>query len=113
MYKILLYKNSAGKEIIANFIDSFSDPIIDKMRSDIRLLKEYGLSLLSTSKVRKISGVSQLYELRSKTSVHIRLFFILVSPDTFLILHGFVKKTNKTPLNELKIAFNRKKEFDK
>ena len=112
MYRIILYKNAGGKEIIADFIDSFSLIIIDKIRSDIRLLKEYGLLLLSTSKVKKMAGISHLYELRIKTSVHIRLFFAYVSPDIFIILHGFVKKTNKTPLRELKIAINRKKEFD-
>lgn len=112
MHKIIFYKNAAGKEIIGEFIDSLSNNITDKIRFDIRLLKEYGLSLLSTSKVKKISGASSLYELRVKTSVQIRLFFVYISPDMFLILHGFIKKTNKTPFRELKVAINRKKEFD-
>jgi len=112
VYKIILYKNASGKEIIGDFIDSFSNNIIDKIRSDIKLLKEYGLSLLSTSKLKKISGVYNLYELRVKTSVQIRLFFVYFPPNTFIILHGFIKKTNKIPLKELKTAINRKKEFD-
>ncbi len=112
MHKIVFYKTSSGKEIISDFIDSFSNSVIDKIRSDIRLLKEYGLSLLSTSKVKKISGTHHLYELRVKTIVHIRLFFIYLAPDSFFILHGFIKKTNKTPLKELQIAINRKNEFD-
>lgn len=112
MYKIILYKNASGKEIVGDFIDSFSNNVVDKIRSDIKLLKEYGLSLLSTSKVKKISGIYNLYELRIKTSVQIRLFFVYVPPDIFLILHGFIKKTNKTPLKELKTVINRKKEFD-
>lgn len=112
MYKILLYKNASGKEIIANFIDCFPNKIVEKIRSDLRLLQEFGLDLLKTSKVKKISGTPSLYELRVKTSIQIRLFFIYIKPVTFLILHGFIKKTNKTPLKELKIAVNRKKEFD-
>lgn len=112
MYQIIFYKNTSGKEIIGEFIDSFSNNIIDKIRSDLRLLKEYGLSLLSTSKVKKLSGVPCLYELRIKTSVQIRLFFVHIPPNIFFILHGFVKKTNKTPLRELGIAINRRKEFD-
>lgn len=112
MYKIVFYKTPSGREIIADFIDSFSNNIVDNVRSDIRLLKEYGLFLLSTSKVKKISSVPHLYELRIKVSVQIRLFFIYFPPNTFLVLHSFVKKTNKTPLKELKIAVIRKKEFD-
>lgn len=111
-YKIYFYKTSSGKEIVTNFIDSFSNRIVLKIKSDIRLLQEYGLSLLSTSKIKKISGSSNLYELRIKTNVQIRLFFAFVSPNTFLIVHGFIKKTNKTPLNEIKTAVNRIKEFD-
>jgi len=77
-----------------------------------RLLKEYGLSLLSTSKVKKIVGLSNLYELRIKSTVQIKLFFIYLTPDVFIIVHCFVKKSNKTPLKEINTAFNRKKEFD-
>lgn len=112
MYKIIFYKTQSGREIVSDFIDSFSNDIIDKIRFDIRLLKEYGLDLLSTSKVKKMSSVSHLYELRIKTSTQIRLFFVYYPPDTFLLLHGFVKKTNKTPLKELKKAIHRKNEFD-
>lgn len=110
MYKIIHYKNTSGKETIDNFIDSFSNKIIDKIRSDIRLLKEYGLTLLSTSKVKKIN--KNLYELRIKTSVQIRLIFVFINPDIFLIVHGFVKKTNKTPIKEINLALGRMKEFD-
>ena len=111
-YKIYFYTTTSRKDIITDFIDSFSNRIVLKIKSDIRLLQEYGLSLLSTSKVKKISGSSNLYELRIKTNVQIRLFFSFASPNTFLIVHGFIKKANKTPLNEIKTAVNRLKEFD-
>ena len=111
-YKIYFYKTSSGKEIITNFIDSFSNKIVLKIKSDIRLLQEYGLSLLSTSKVKKFGSLSNFYELRIKTNIQIRLFFAFVSPNTFLIVQGFIKKTQKTPINEIRTAVNRLKEFD-
>ncbi|MBI4226576.1 type II toxin-antitoxin system RelE/ParE family toxin [Candidatus Roizmanbacteria bacterium] len=83
------------KIIIIDFINSFSDDVILKIRSELRFLKEFGLSLMSTAKVKKISGTHNLYELRIKAYVQIRLFYILSSPDIFLILHGFVKKLIK------------------
>ncbi|MFA6532581.1 MAG: type II toxin-antitoxin system RelE/ParE family toxin [Patescibacteria group bacterium] len=104
IYKIYFYKT--------DFIDSFSNKIVLKIKSDIRLLKEYGLALLPTSKVKKITGFSNLYELRIKTNIQIRLFFAFVSPNIFLIVHGFIKKTQKTPINEIRTAVNRLKEFD-
>ncbi|OGK56151.1 hypothetical protein A3J15_02815 [Candidatus Roizmanbacteria bacterium RIFCSPLOWO2_02_FULL_38_10] len=111
-YKIFFYRTSSGKEIVIDFIDSFSNKRMLKIRTEIRLLEEYGLSLLSTSKVKKLAGYTNLYELRIKAGIQIRLFFAFVSPDSILILHGFIKKTNKTPLNEIKTAINRVKEFD-
>ncbi|PIP15303.1 hypothetical protein COW98_01310 [Candidatus Roizmanbacteria bacterium CG22_combo_CG10-13_8_21_14_all_35_9] len=110
MYKIILYKNASGKEGIEDFIDSFSNKIVDKIRSNIKLLKEYNLSLLATSKIKKIN--KNLYELRIKTSVQIRLLFVFVTPNIFLIVHGFVKKTNKTQAKEIDLALRRIKEFD-
>lgn len=111
-HKIYFYKTSSEKQIITDFIDSFSNKIVLKIKSEIRLLQEYGLSLLSTSKIKKISGFSNLYELRIKTDVQIRLFFGFVSPNIFLIVHGFIKKSQKTPVSDIKTAFNRLKEFD-
>lgn len=111
-HKIVFYKSLSGREVVTDFIDSFSNKIVLKIKSDIRLLEEYGLFLLSTSKVKKISGNFNLFELRIKTSIQIRLFFSYFSPNIFLVLHGFVKKTNKTPLQEIQVAVNRLKEFD-
>lgn len=112
MYRVIFFKTSSGREVVMDFIDSFSNAVADKVRFDIRLLKEYGLSLLSTSKVKKMFGFPNLYELRIKASVQIRLFFVYIPADMFIILHGFVKKTNKTPKKELDIANYRRREFD-
>lgn len=111
-YKVIFYKTSSEREIITDFIDSFSNKIVYKIKSDIRLLEEYGLTLLSTSKVKKIIGQSNLYELRIKSSVQIRLFFAYIHPNIILIVNGFIKKTNKTPDKEIETAIKRIKEFD-
>jgi phage-related protein len=112
MFKIILYRTQSGREIIVDFISSFSDDDINKIRTDIRLLKDFGLALMSASKVKKILVSENIYELRTKASLQIRLLFVFIKPNVFLILHGFVKKTNKTPIKEIKTAVNRKKEFD-
>jgi len=111
-HKVLFYKNISGKEVIISFIELFPNKIVLKIKSDLRLLEEYGLSLLFTSKVKKIKEYSNLFELRIKSSIQIRLFFVFFKPNIFLIVHGFVKKTNKTPHREIQVAINRLKEFD-
>lgn len=111
-YKIIFYKTASEREIITDFIDSFSNKLVYKIKSDLRLLEGYGLSLLSTSKVKKIVAFPNLYELRTKSSIQIRLFFTYIAPNIFLIINGFVKKTNKTPAKEIEIVIKRLKEFD-
>src|SRR5688572_1406951 len=52
-----------------------------------------------------------LFELRMKSSEGIaRVFFGNLTDERILVLHSFIKKMQKTPSKELKIARNRLKE---
>lgn len=49
-----------------------------------------------------------LFELRTKSKEGIaRVFFCLRANPAILMLHAFIKKSNKTPVKELKIARSR------
>ncbi|MCD8213465.1 MAG: type II toxin-antitoxin system RelE/ParE family toxin [Campylobacter sp.] len=51
-----------------------------------------------------------LFELRVKGNDGIvRLFYVFQKDKKIYILHGFVKKTQKTPKKELEIAYTRMK----
>lgn len=55
-----------------------------------------------------------LFELRLKGAEGIaRVFFCLIVKQQVVMLHGFIKKTQKTPDKELKLAKQRMKEFKK
>lgn len=55
-----------------------------------------------------------LFELRLKGAEGIaRVMYCLMIERQILVLHVFVKKTQKTPLRELRIARQRMKEFKK
>lgn len=56
-------------------------------------------------------GVKGLYEVRSNISSGriARVLFVLVG-NQMVLLHGFIKKTQKTPDKELKLAVARMKE---
>lgn len=65
-------------------------------------------------KCSPIVGIKGLYEVRSNiTSGRItRVFFVLVG-NQMILLHGFIKKTQKTPDKELKLATARMKEVQR
>jgi len=52
-----------------------------------------------------------LWELRSDLSGN-RIARVLMSIQDGKILHGFIKKTRKTPDDDLALAHKRKREFD-
>lgn len=65
-------------------------------------------------KCRSISGVKGLYEIRSFLSSGraVRIFFV-ISDRKIVLLHGFEKKTQKTPDTELKLAVSRMKDVQR
>jgi phage-related protein len=73
----------------------------------IKILAEAG-PFLKQPYMKKL--LPNLYELRIKSSVAIRIFY---SPrtNTYFLLHAFIKKTQKTPIRELKIAVDRMKQL--
>ncbi|BBK29689.1 phage-related protein [Stella humosa] len=65
-------------------------------------------------KCAPMKGIKGLYEIRSNISSGriARVFFVLVG-SRMVLLHGFVKKTQKTPDKELKLAATRMKEVQR
>lgn len=65
-------------------------------------------------KCAPMKGIKGLYEIRSNISSGriARVFFVLIGKQ-MVLLHGFVKKTQKTPDKELKLATARMKEVQR
>ncbi|MDP3982910.1 MAG: type II toxin-antitoxin system RelE/ParE family toxin [bacterium] len=75
------------------------------------MLEKHGLRLLAVNTVKKIHSSPSLYELRITGSTQVRLLLMQYDKQTFLILHGFVKKSNKLPEKHYKLALRRTKEY--
>ena len=57
---------------------------------------------------------SGLFELRVRFSSDItRIFYFLYENNTFVMLHGFIKKTNSTPKRELEKALRHKLDYER
>lgn len=55
----------------------------------------------------------ELFELRIKFSSDISIiFYFTFQNNTFVLLNGFTKKSNKTPTNELDRAIKYKKDYE-
>ncbi|MCR4898003.1 MAG: type II toxin-antitoxin system RelE/ParE family toxin [Acholeplasmatales bacterium] len=113
MYKVIKYTTSNGECPIDSFIKEL---IIDgclndvqKIKSYIRLLEINGEAILRNSTWAK-KLTSNIYELRPKSN---RILFYLYLDDQFILLHGFKKKTQKTPTSEINKAIKEAKDFER
>ena len=108
-WDIIYYESSGGDNPVYNFIESLSPIAKSKISNTFDLLTEYGIKLGSPH-VKKVGG-TELWELRILGGDSIRIFYIATSSRVFLMLHGFIKKSQKAPKKEIKIALARLKEY--
>jgi phage-related protein len=108
--EIIYYKNENGRCFVKEFIDSLSPKVQDKVFWTLRLLRESPI-------------LKRPYFGNIENSDGIREVIIDYGPNTFRILfffdagkiviltHGFMKKTPKTPSEEIKKAETYKKDY--
>lgn len=103
------YKDREGKEPTAEFIEALSNETKIKVLRIIKLLKDYGV-LLKEPYTRQVKG--KIRELRIKDiQGAIRILYFTYTGKRFILLHGFIKKTEKTPEREIEIAEKRLNDF--
>jgi len=100
------YIKENGESPVEEFIDSLPPKHIAKVLWEIELLQKLGTNIkapfASPIKGKKYKG---LWELRIQQGSNAsRIFYFLPVRNTFILLHGFLKKTNKTPALELERA---------
>lgn len=103
------YVTEAGKRPVREWLMEMSPEDRRSIGEDIATL-EFCWPV-GMPKCRAMKGVKGLYEIRSslKAGQIARTFFILI--DTrMVLLHGFMKKTQKTPDKELNLAIARLKD---
>ena len=107
-WNIELYEDNSGKVPVLEFIESLPAKHKAKVYREIDLLEHFGINL-TYPHTRKMEGekYKKLWELRIKFGSDIsRVFYFAHINNTFVLLHGFVKKSNKTPSKELNKAID-------
>ena len=94
---------------LERFIESLEKPTIAKVLRIIDLLEKFGQKL-GLPHTKKIS--THLFELRISGKQEIRIFYSF-HKSQILLLHGFIKKSQKIPQKEIKIALQKLKLLDR
>lgn len=105
MHKIHFYKDKNGKEPVAEYIaelaqkkDKDSRIKLNKIRDYIKVLSEYGTQA-GEPYIKHLDG--EVWELRPLRD---RILFVGWLHGSYVLLHQFVKKTQKTPAREIERA---------
>ncbi len=107
-WKIDYYKTSSGREPVQELIDNLPEKTRTRVYNTLELLAEFG-PILRMPHAKKVTG-TPLWELRILGEASIRFFYV-AKRKSFLLLHGFTKRKQKTPRKEIKIALERLKEY--
>lgn len=103
--RVFFYRSESGKEPVRDWLKSL--PAEEKLiiGQDIKTV-QFGWPL-GMPVVRKLD--KELWEVRSSLPNRIARVIFTVSGERMVLLHGFIKKTQKTPANDLALAKQRLK----
>jgi phage-related protein len=108
-----LYEKVDGKTPVLEFILGLNPKQQAKIYREIDLLEKFGNELhyphVDIIKGKKYMG---LWELRIEFASNIfRIFYFLPQNNNAVLLHGIVKKKQRTPKKELDVALERMNEY--
>jgi phage-related protein len=110
MFPLVFYRTPSGNDVVLDLIRSFDPSDKRTIGEDLKSLQfRHPLGLPLSRPLGK--GLS---ELRSSlpSGREFRLFYCFHQPmSQLIILHGFIKKSQRTPDKELRIARDRQQEF--
>jgi len=103
--RVEYFQSSNTVNPVKDFLESLDKKQKAKIFRILQNIETYGLVAVIPH-IKKLSETS-FWEIRVLGNDNIRILYIVPTTTSILLLHGFQKKTQKTPQKELKIAFQR------
>ena len=108
--QIIFYKTISGKSPVEEFLDSLPGKVAQKIAWVLSIIEEF--DIIPTKYFKKLENTAGIYECRidfGGNTYRLLGFFHLGS---FVVLtNGFMKKTQKTPKEEIELSERRKRDF--
>ena len=109
-WRVEFYRDDRGRSPVEEFIAQLDTAMQTKVFRALRLLRESG-GQLPMPLARPLRGYG-ISELRVQTGGnHVRVFYFEFTGRRIILLHGFVKKSRRTPQRELDLALRRRSRF--
>ena len=107
--RVVFFRTDQGNEPVREWLEGLGtrdERIID---ADITIVAEHWPLVARTRLVKKLQDKGNLWEIRTHISEGKRTAQILftIEAGEIIILHGFIKKSQKTPRRDLRLARKR------
>ena len=110
MRKILFYQTSAGAKPIETFLDHLSSKQAQKVAWVLKIVEDF--ERIPSQYFKKMVNTEDLWEVRITIESNIfRLLCFFDGPDIIVLTHALQKKTQKTPIQAIRIAEERKNDY--
>ncbi len=106
-WEITYFITSSGESPAKEFLDSLQFRQKSKIFGIFENIQKYGLNSVIPH-IKKLTG-TPFWEVRVMGQDNIRVIYLVVKSSTILVLHGFIKKTQKTSQRDLSLATKRYK----
>ncbi len=110
MRKIIFYQLENGRSPITDFLDSLTEKQVEKVFFVLDLIET--IDIVPRKFFKKLNSTDDIWEVRVQYANNIfRLLGFYDNDELIILNHAFVKKTQKIPKKEIKIAEQRKKDY--
>ena len=110
MKTISFYRTASGKCPVEDHLDSLSIAETTKIAWVLKLIRE--IDKIPSKYFKKLVNTKDIWEVRIDVGRNtFRLLGFFHGRELIILTNFFQKKTQKTPLNEIKLAEKRKKEY--
>lgn len=107
--EVLFYRKSSGECPIEEFLYSLPAKTDQKVVWVLNLAED--LERIPARYFCKLTGTDDIWEFRIKSGSNIFRVFAFWDDFRIILTHGFAKKTQKTPREEIQMAENFKKDY--
>ncbi len=107
--QVVFYRTSLGNEPVREWILSLDKECKKLIGADIKTV-QYGWPL-GMPLIKKVDTKNKLWEVRTNLPDGISRVIFTVSDNTMVLLHGFIKKSQKIEKKEIDLAIKRKKDL--
>ena len=108
--EIKFYETETGRIPVEEFLNSLDFSVVQKILWTLKIIKD--TDIVPRIYFKKLPDTEDIWEVRAKFASNIyRIFSFWDSGNLIMLTHGIVKKSQKTPAKEIKIAEQYKRDY--